>query len=363
MIKATDGKLGTRELFSIIFLMLAIKVTDTTPSIFLNTGINAGWMLPIFSFLFFLIPFLLLLGLFRKHQVGLIEMANKLTGKFFGGVITFIFISLSMATTVINTRSYADIVITMYYPHTSVFMILLVAMATCLLVAIRGLETIGSTAWLITPAILVSAVLLIIFVTKDLEPGFIFPIAGPGMWDLIKGGISYSSFLGGDIIILFLLAPFVRTYKSFQKASIWSFSVSSAKMVIFMAAFIMMFDYPSVESIAYPYHHLTRLAAVGALSNHVEAIFLGLWFMGAAVRFAIYIYICAFLLGKLIRFNEFERLLLPLTGLIILLALMPDNYFQGFEARKLLLKIGSGFFFSLPVLLWGIDRFKGRKKK
>lgn len=361
MIKPTDEKLGPRELFSIIFLMLGIKVTDTTPNILLNVGINAGWMLPIISSIFMLVPFLLLLALFKKYQTGLVDLVNKLTGKFFGGLIIFIFLVVFFASTVINNRSYADIVITMFYPNTSLFMVMLVTMATCLFVAIRGLEAIGSTAWLIAPGILFSALLLILFVAKDLDPGYVFPIAGPGMLDIVKGGISYSSFFG-DIIIIFLFVPFVRTYESFRKGAIWGFGITSAKMIIFMAAFIMMFDYPSVESIAYPYHHLTRLAAIGALSNHVEAIFLGLWFMGAAVRFAIYTYISAFLLGKLIRFNEFERLLLPLSGMVVLLGLLPDNYFQGFEARKMLLKSSSGFFFFLPVLLWGIDRFKGRKK-
>ncbi|MFL0366042.1 GerAB/ArcD/ProY family transporter [Pseudobacillus sp. 179-B 2D1 NHS] len=363
MIQVSDEKIGTREFYAILYIMMAIRITDSTPNLLLDKGINAAWMMPIISAAFLLGPLLLLLRLLKKHNAGLLEILFELTGTFFGRLITFAMFLAVFSSTAINSRNYADILISMYYPNTSVFFILVVLVLTVsFYIAHRGLEAIGQASWLIVPVFMVTSLLLVVAMIKKMNYLFIFPIAGSGAMQLVKGGAEYSAFFG-DIILVGVLFSHVRTFDAYQKAALWGFGVSTVKMALYLAVYVMMFDYPAVQDIAFPYHHLTRMAMIGSLANHVEVIFLALWFLGAAIHFAIYLYLSALLLGKVMNFKPFNRLLFPLAGLAVLLGVMMENTFQGFQVRGLLLKSSSSLFLLLPVVLWGVDLFRGRIKK
>jgi len=49
VIKKYDGKIGFRELLAIIFFCIALKLSDTTPLLLLDEGLNAAWAIPILS--------------------------------------------------------------------------------------------------------------------------------------------------------------------------------------------------------------------------------------------------------------------------------------------------------------------------
>ncbi|WP_424237600.1 GerAB/ArcD/ProY family transporter [Bhargavaea ginsengi] len=362
MIRVSDGKIGGREFFAILYAMMAIRVANSTPNLLLDTGLTAAWVMPLLSAAFLFGPLLLLLPLMKKHNTGLIELLNNLTGNLFGRLITLALFVAIFSSTSINGRNYVDIVTTMYYAETSVLYLLVVLiLGASFFIAHRGLEAIGRMALLVVPIFLLTSILLVAGVAEQLNYLYVFPIAGSGAGELFKGSLTYSAFYG-DIILVGILYTYVRTHRAFRKAAIWGLWVPAVKMAVFLAVFVMMFDYPAVQNIAFPYHHLTRMATLGSLANHVESIFLALWFVGAALHFAIYLYLSAYLLGKAIGYKKFELLLLPLAGTAVVLGMIPDNHLQGERWRTLLLEVSSGMFLLLPVLLWILDRF-GKKGK
>ena len=93
MIKMADGKIGTREFVSIILLAIGMKVTDWTPNILYIGGETAAWMMPFIFLLTIGVPFLILLSLMKKHDLGLIELLFNLAGKYVGGIIAFWLVS------------------------------------------------------------------------------------------------------------------------------------------------------------------------------------------------------------------------------------------------------------------------------
>lgn len=363
MIRVSDGKIGGREFFAILYTMMAIRITNSTPNLLLDAGITAAWVMPLLSAAFLFGPLLLLLPLLKKYNAGLRELLSHLTGNALGRLITLVMFVAIFSSTALNGRNYADIVITMYYPETSVFLIVVVLiLGASFYIAHRGLEAIGRTALLVVPIFMLTSVLLIFGVAKQLNILYLFPIAGSGAVELVKNSAAYSAFYG-DIILVAVLYAHVRTHEAYRKASLWGLWVPAVKMAVFLAVYVMMFDYPAVQNIAFPYHHLTRMAMLGTLANHVEALFLALWFVGAAVHFAIYLYLSAYLLGKVIGYRQFEHLILPLAGAAVVFGMIPDNHMQGEHWRTLLLEVSSGIFLLLPVLLWTLDRFRKKAKQ
>ena len=363
MIRVSDGKIGGREFFSILYAMMAIRVTNSTPNLLLDAGLTAAWMMPLLSAAFLFGPLLILFPLLKKHNTGLLGLLFNLTGNVWGRLITLAMFGAIYSSTALNGRNYSDIVITMYYPETSVLLILVVLiMGASFYIAHRGLEAIGRTALLVVPVFMLTSIVLIVGVADQLNFLYVFPIAGSGAVELIKKSAAYSAFYG-DIILIGILYAHVRTHNAYRKAALWGLWVPAVKMAVFLAVYVMMFDYPAVQNIAFPYHHLTRMAMLGSLTNHVEAIFLALWFVGAALHFGTYLYLSAYLLGKVISYKKFEQLILPLAGIAVVLGMIPDNHLQGEQWRTLLLEVSSGIFLLLPVLLWALDRFRKKAKQ
>jgi spore germination protein KB len=361
MIKIVDDKIGTREFSSIILIAIGMKITDTTPSLLYEKGANAAWIIPFFYLITIGIPFLVLLSLLKTHEKGLVDLLFHLMGKVGGTLISFILFLLIFFSTTTSSRSYIEIANTLFYPKTSVIILTFALLITSFFVAKRGLTAIGSASWFIIPTLEILFLVLIVSVWKETNLLSIFPIAGPGVSTLVKESINHSSVFG-EIIILAAFFPFVRSYKSYQFASLLGFGFSLIKMALFLAIYVMVFDYPSTLNMAYPHQELTRIAEFGTGFTHIEGGFFIFWLMASIFRFAIYLYLTALLLGGALRMDKFEKLLLPLVGLIALWGLLPENAFTQAPYRELLIIISSWTFISLPFLLWFLSKLKGGKK-
>lgn len=359
MIKISDGKIGMREFASIILLTIGIKYTDTTPSILFKAGKNAAWMVSLFSIIIVGACLFILLSLVKKHQVGLVELVHRVTGRFIGSIIIFFCFLYLFLGTVINGRSYADIVDTMSYQNTPVPVVFFLLLAVSFLVANRGLETIGRTAWFLLPALGFTAILLPVLTYNHLFWEHLFPIGGPGLKTILKEGFTHTAIFG-EILILTSFYSFIRSFKEFRTASIIGITVTCITMTSYLIFYVAVFDMPSVENLAYLHQQLQRIASVGQVFTHIEAIFLAFWLLGTIIHFSIYLYLSAYLLGGVLQLKEFEPLLLPLSGLAFYLGLLPENAYQSGPIREFLLTLESGLIILIPLLVWVVDWLKER---
>jgi len=190
----------------------------------------------------------------------------------------------------------------------------------------------------------------------------IFPIAGSGFWKVIKGSINQSS-IYGNMILLAALFPFVRSYESFRRASFLGLGTCCVTLAGFLAIYIMVFDYPEIVNIAYPYQQLTRMASIGEIITHIEALYLGMWVLSANIHFALSLYISAYFFSRALQLEKFEPLLLPFAGLALLLGMQEDNIFHVTKFREILIVYSSWLLISLPICLWMADWCRGRLKK
>jgi spore germination protein (amino acid permease) len=355
----TDGKIGARELLSIVVMVIGIKATDTTPDLLIYHAQNASWLLSLLIGIVMLIPFLLLLKLMRTYHMGLYDLMVKLIGRWGSAVIVGWLCIWLLFSTTINTRSYLDIVNTLFFPQTSLYIMVLLFLFFSWLVAIRGFETIGRMSWLLLSLVVLILVVLLAAIWQDLRFSHLFPIFGPGLGELLKQAPKHSSAFG-ELLLLSFMFPYVTTYRSFQRGMLIGYGFSVFVIIVLNALYVMVFDYPAVEHIAFPYHQLTRAASFGQQVAHVEAIFLGLWIITAVIHFAVYLYLLAYLFARTFQIHEFEPLILPLTWLCLLLSGFSKNVVQLNLLRNWLISTASVGYILLPFLLWGLKLWRDR---
>jgi spore germination protein KB len=311
------------------------------------------------------IPLICILILLKHYgDRNIIDITYKVTGKFFGFLIGMIFFLIAYSATIIDSRSYVDIINTMYFPSTSSTHLFFVLVGSSYFLANRGLLAIGRTAWITFPYIKVSLFFIVVLLWSELYFGYLFPLAGYGLKEIAIQGASYAS-ITSDLLFFSILFPFCRDYKSFKKATLLGLGVSTLELMIFFAVFIMYFDFPSIEFIAYPFHEISRMVTFGRYVSHIEALFFAFWSVASLIRFAVYLYISAAFFSYTSKIKEFEPLILPFAVLAIMFGLLPENVVQNvlLLRNNIILMITSVLLFIIPVTLLIVAKLRGEFKK
>lgn len=365
MISPQDRKLGTRELFALITITLGIKFTDMTATLLYKETAQAAWMIPIISGAIMLVPLFCILKLVEHFKdKNLIEITYKVTGKFFGFLIGMVLFLIAYSATVIDSRSYVDIISTMYFPATSTIHLYFVLIGSSYFLANRGLLAIGRTAWITFPYVKVSLFFIIILLWNELYFGYLFPIAGYGLEKVALQGASYAS-ITSDLLFFSILYPFFKNYKSYKKATLLGLAVSTLELVIFFVVYIAYFDFPSIEFIAYPFHEISRMVTFGRYVSHIESLFFAFWSVASLIRFAVYLYISTAIFAYTSKIKEFEPLILPFAVLTIMIGLLPENVIQNvLLLRSNVVLMGTSMLlFIIPVMLLLTAKLRGEFKK
>ncbi|WP_077213452.1 GerAB/ArcD/ProY family transporter [Bacillus dakarensis] len=358
-----QGTLGLREFFAMTILMIGAKLSDDTPSILYDSLLNAAWMVPIISGILSAIPLYLLFKVMSKHEnKNLHDINLALLGRFLGYSVSFILWLIGSFAIITDTRGYVDIISTMYFINTPPIAIYAVLMVVCAYGAKKGIQHIGSVAYVLI--FYVKAVLLIAFIFAILDSSFnhIFPIWGPGQWEIVKESTQKVSIFA-DLLFLALIAPYLTSVKEFKKGTWAALIFLIFELAFSFLIYVLIFDYMPVQSLNYPYHEMIRYIEVGNFLTKVETFFLPLWLIAAFVRFSAYLYLNAVLFGGLFKIKQFELAIPALATTFLFFGLLPETpAITTFVLRETLLNLTSPLFILMPILLWVAALVRGEFK-
>lgn len=364
MAKESDDKIGWREFFAIISYAIAMKATDYTAVLLVKEVDNVIWAVPIISVIVILFPLSVLLSILNTYKdKNLVEIIYNLTGKFLGTIINLILFLIILLALVINTYDYIDIISTLFLLNTPIPALYIFFIGIVYFIASRGLEAIGRACWITFIPLTSIIIILIIIVWKDVIFPYLFPIAGPGLFKVIETGISYSSIFG-DIFVLSIFYPKVRNHKSYKSGTFLGIGFSTFFLSSLFMILVAIFGSRTLKLLAYPYMELTRVARIGRYFPNLDSPFFFFWIIASSLRFSIYLYAAAAMLGNTLHKNNYEKLLLPISILTVFLGSLFKNTVQStLIARDFLIKGISIPFILLPFILLGLSKFKGVSKK
>lgn len=358
----SSGKIGIWEYVAIILLTIGTKLADDLPAILYNSLYNAAWMTPIISGIIAIVPiYLLIKTMMYYKEKSLLEIIVHLFGKYVGFVVIFALWVIASFAIIIDSAIYTDIIGTMYFTRTPTIVLYITLMGVCAYGAIRGIEHIGSVARALVPYIKLSIFIALILTMIQGNASFLFPVFGPGEWEVIKESTIRLS-IYGDILYLCLLTPYIRNANDFKKGTWIAFVILIVELTVAILAYILLFDYESVKMLNYPFHEVIRYINFGFLAN-VETFFFPFWLIATFIRFAVYLYLNGILFGRLFRIKEFEHAIPSLATLFLLIGMMIENETLALtEIRDNLLIVVTPVFFLLPCLLWIVAKLKGDYK-
>ncbi len=363
--KQWDEKVKTKELIGLIIIIIVIQVTDATPSLLFKTGLNATWMYPFVWGIMLILPLKALFSLLKQYKnKNFIEIVYILAGKYIGLIVGMMLFIILFTSAVVNSRSYTQIVKVTAFPSTPEFAIQSVAILSAYFVASRGFEVITRVSWIMLPYIKLGLLFLVVFVFPKTVWEFIFPLQGPGILEIIKTGIQNFSIIG-EYLILAVAFPLVRSYDDYVRANVIGFGIAIFEMAFILIFYLAIYDYVGLQKIAFPLQETARLIEIGEFISNFEGPILAIWIIAGIIRYAFYIYAIAAIFGYTIKIKKIDPLLLSFSSLIIIIGMMPKNIIETtvIIRKNILLSNSWIFFLSVPILLWGIEHWKGEYKK
>ncbi|SDC49349.1 spore germination protein (amino acid permease) [Terribacillus halophilus] len=352
-----------RELIAMIFMLIGIKGGDTTPSLFADEAQNALWIAPIVSFVVILPPFITLMYLLKKYQTrNLAELLHHLLGTKLGtiiGIFLFVGAFISMAA---DMRNIVEEINYLYFPNSPTIIIYLIFIVICLFVANKGLESIGSLAWAVLPVIVLTIISVMFVDFQATVWQRIFPILGGGASIVIRDGFSLSSVFLEFFLLTIAYQAFHDT-KQFRIGMYTGSILSVLLIVLFYMIYTMVFDYNTVDNIAYLYQESTEIVPLGHFFTNISTFFMVGWLLSNFLRFTIFLYIICWLYGALFQIKRFEGLLMPISFLAMILSMIPPNFITNeMIVRKTSFHWISPIYLCFPFLLLAASLWRERRK-
>ncbi|WP_017471624.1 GerAB/ArcD/ProY family transporter [Amphibacillus jilinensis] len=357
-----DRRLTSFEMFTLTSILIGIKLTDTTPSLFSQKAQNAFWYIPLLAFICILPAFLVLLYLLYKHNAKhFVHLFELLLGQGLGKSLAFIIFILSFVMIALDSRNYVEQIKIIYFQRSSILIIFALFGGVCIFGAIRGIEVVGYTTRIFWPFIRISFFILAALIFESVVWQRIFPIFGAGVPVILEEGVSKGS-LFLDFFLLTMAFSAFRKPSQFIKGGLIGLIFSIAEITFFFFLYTTVFDYNSIEKISFPFHEVTQYVNLGDFFTNIETFFMVFWLLATFLRFILLLYLITWLFGAIFNIDEFELLLLPMGFFLMVIGLLPDNaVVTELIYRNKLLNIITPVIALVPFLLLLIHFFKRKK--
>ncbi|MEH7072911.1 GerAB/ArcD/ProY family transporter [Neobacillus drentensis] len=361
--KQQVGKLGLREYISIAILMVGAKATEDTPTILFNKVHNSSWMLPILSAGIFFIPLYLLLKIMTLYKdKDLFSVIQKLLGKYLGFIVCLLIFLISSYAISFDSRSYSNIIRTFYFTTTPNLIIYALLMVVCTYGARKGIQHIGSVAYLVIYLSVFSLWFALMLSMQQSTIQSIFPIWGPGKLEILNQS-SQKVTLFAEFFLFTMFIPYLPSIKEYKKGTWFAFVYVSIQISAAIFIYICLFDI-GMGGVGYPFHTAIRFISFGTFLPNVEIIFFITWLMSVFIRFTAFLYLNSLMFGRLFKIKDIEYIIPSLATIYLLIGSIPEAAVNvSTEFRALSLTIAGPTFAAISIILWLSALLKGEFKR
>src|SRR5690606_15495399 len=227
---------------AIVILSVGTKLSDDTPAILFSGLHNSAWMAPIIIGIISIFPVYFLIKLAAIYQAkSLAVIIKHLFGKYICFITLFFLWVIGFTALTVDSAIYTDIIGTMYFTRTPTLIIYSILMGVCAYGSKKGLEKIGSAAWSVIGWIKISLLCAIVIMIFQGQKAFLFPMFGPGKWEILKES-SVKVSIYGDILYLGLIFPYLKSKHELRRGTWIALAIITIELSIAITAYIFLFD-------------------------------------------------------------------------------------------------------------------------
>ncbi|MEN6313011.1 MAG: endospore germination permease [Clostridiaceae bacterium] len=289
---------------------------------------TAGWIMTIYICLVTAIVYMALISLFKKFDgKDILDIAEYTGGKplkiFTGLLITSV---LFYSTTAV-LREFSEDMKVVSLPSSPLSYIIIFFIIGVVAGSYLGIEAILRYHAIIVPIIATGYIFILLGAIPQMDLTNILPILGNGLNSIfMKGFFRISVF--GELMIIFLLPPFLGSYKNVRSVGYISIAFSSVFLISGSLTYILTYPYPSGLESFLPIYQMARLINLGRFFQRIEALFVFIWAMAAFIYLTATFYFMVYTFSKSAGLKYMRPMIFPFAILVFSAAFVPKNLME-----------------------------------
>lgn len=286
---------------------------------------TAGWIMTVYISLVALIMYIVLIKLYKKFEgkdiLDIAEIAGGKPLKIFAGlIISAVLFYLSAAV----LREFSEDMKVVSLPTSPLSYIMIFFIIGVVAGSYLGIEAILRYHAIIVPVIAAGYIVILLGVIPQMDLTNLLPVLGNGSYDIFgKGFFRVSVF--GELLVLFLLPPFLGSYKNVRAVGYAAIGFSSVFLIAGSLVYILIFPYPSNLESFLPVYQMARLINLGRFFQRIEAVFVFIWAMAAFIYLTAAFYFMVYTFAKTAGLKYIRPLIFPFAVMVFSAAFIPQN--------------------------------------
>ena len=355
------------------FLVLVTLFTIGTTILVVPSGLAAAakqdaWIVSIVGTGIGFIVIGIFHALVRSYpEMTIIQMNEKLFGKWIGKIVSLIFISMPFIYTSILMIYNGSFLTSHIMPDTPVpvlgmLMIVIVVMGVRL-----GIETIARSAEIFLVFFFILFGFLVIFVSPNIEFENLQPVFESKINTIFGASLNLVVTSTINSVILLMIFPLVNRNKDAIKSFYIGNFIGGVAIIVITLLSILVLGADSTARQAYPSFILARRINVGNFIQRTEGVIAIMWFITIYFKMVLYFFATVLGVSQIFNLKHYRPLTLPMALIIGALSiLMFEDVVkqQDFDVKvSIPFSITVGLFIPLILLLGHAIRKRKDKKK
>lgn len=251
----------------------------------------------------------------------LIEINEKVFGRFLGGAVSILYIVHFLFLSTFNTRILDNFISGSLMPETPAAAILFLFLAVCAYAVRRGLETMTRYSAVFTVIVLFVMIMNMVLMGKDMKLENFMPVLSLRPIKYVQAVHSQISLSFSQLVVFFMLFPDLKKPKELKKSFFWGFLIGAGTILIVEARNIAVLG-SFISLVTAPAFEAFRLINIANVFTRMELFYAFVLIM--LLFFKVSILYFAFLraVQQFLKIKSYKFLVFPAGAIILCLTLI-----------------------------------------
>lgn len=246
----------------------------------------------------------------------IVQYSETLLGKILGKALGFIYVWFFFFIAVIYLREAGEFLKTGLMPETplSVFLIAIVLFAA---LGVRsGIEAVGRVNELVLPAIVLTLILIIALVSRDMKLVKLKPVLERGFLPVLVAAMTPLAWFG-EAVVAGMLLPYLDRPREGKRAVLTAILLSGGLLTGVTIAVIAVFGAEISRRLSFPTYSLSRIIKMADVIQRADFLVAMVWLGGTMIRVTLFYHAAALGLAQWLGLRNHKPLVFPM-GIILL---------------------------------------------
>ncbi len=327
-------KFGRWEAIMLISNLVCTKIFLYFNRMTVEDAGNAGWMMSVIIGAVALLLYAVLISLYRKFEGrDILDIAEMAGGKVLRAVAGFTLGGVLFVLAALTMRKFSEDIKTISLPTSPLSYVMAFFMAGVVIAGFLGIESIVRHNAIVAPIVTAGYVVILLGIMPKIDITNLTPIFGTGLKDIFLKGF-YRTSVFAELLVLFMLPPFLESYNDVRKVGYVSIIASSFFMVTGSLVYILVFPYPSSMEPFLPVFNMARLIGLGRFFQRIESLFVFIWVMSALIYLVTVFFFAVYTVSKAAGLKYLRPLIIPFAIIVFSGAFLPVDLLSVIEIER-----------------------------